>query len=231
MDLVRDLGARKGEKEWNVGLSLEDKKTYHSLGGLVEYEFAPANRLGVEVEVPFSAHFKTDRRQQVDLPQAGIDGIKVATQYTFLVLPKYGLSMAVGYANDLELHLQKQAGKWRLQPENVSQPFFVLAKAWRAGRFHTLLYAAPTVGADLRTGHLQKELLLNANFHYRFPRSRNVVGVEVNQTYGFPQTGVVVRPQVKVNLGRKVALGVVTGIPVCGQGEGLSMFCRLIYEP
>lgn len=36
MDLVRDLGARKGEKEWNVGLSLEDKNRYHTLGGLVE---------------------------------------------------------------------------------------------------------------------------------------------------------------------------------------------------
>lgn len=231
MDLVRDLGARKGEKEWNLGLSLEDKTRYHSLGGLVEYEFAPANRWGVEVEIPFSVHFKTDRRQKVELPPAGIDGIKVATQYTFFVSPRYQLSMAAGYANDLELHAETHAGKWRLAPENVSQPFFVLAKSWRQSRYHTLLYTAPTFGVDMRTGRLRKELLVNADFHYRFPRSRNVVGLELNQTYGFPQVGIVLRPQAKVNLGKGLALGVVVGIPVLGQAEGTGLFCRLIYEP
>lgn len=231
MDLVRDLGARKGEKEWNVGLSLEDKTHYHSLGGLVEYEFAPANRLGVEVEVPFSVHFRTDRQSPAELPVAGINGIKVATQYTFFVSPALNLSLAAGYANDLEFHMEKEKSVWRLHPENVLQPFGVVAKSWFEGRFHTLLYVSPALGVGLRTGHLQKELLLNADFHYRFPKSRNVLGVEINQTYGFPQVGVVLRPQVKVNLTKGVALGVVTGIPVLGKAEGPSLFCRLIYEP
>lgn len=231
MDLVRDLGARKGEKEWNVGVSLEDKNDYHSLGGLVEYEFAPANRLGVEMEVPFSVHFKTDRGNKTEVPQAGINGLKVATQYTFFVSPKLNMSIAAGYANDLEFHMAVEGGKWRWEPENVSQPFFVLAKSWRQSRFHTLLYAAPSVGVGLRTGHLQKELLLNANFHYRFPQSRNVLGLEVNQTYGFPQVSVVLRPQVKVNLHKGLALGVVAAFPVMGQAEGPGLFCRLIYEP
>ena len=231
MDLVRDLGARKGEKEWNVGLSLEDKNRYHTLGGLVEYEFAPANRLGVEVEVPFAVHFKTDRRQKVELPTGGIEGLKVATQYTFFVSTRLQLSMAAGYANDLEFNIEREDGRMQLNPGNISQPFIVAAKSWSRSRFHTLLYTAPTLGVNLRTGHLEKRMLLNANFHYMFPGTKNFVGLEVNQRFGDGGTSVVLRPQVRVGLSKGLMLGMVTGIPVVGHDEGISLFCRLIYEP
>ena len=49
VDLVRDLGARKGEHEINVGWGMNNKGDYVSNNGFVEYEFAPINRLGVEV--------------------------------------------------------------------------------------------------------------------------------------------------------------------------------------
>ena len=65
IDLIRDLGARKGEKEWNVGMGLTDNYGYDSHDVLVEYEWAPVNRLGLEVEVPVT--FYAGRRQQ-DVP-------------------------------------------------------------------------------------------------------------------------------------------------------------------
>src|SRR5690606_32307540 len=49
IDLIRDLGARKGEKEWNLGLGITDKNKYDEYLALVEYEWAPLNRLGLEV--------------------------------------------------------------------------------------------------------------------------------------------------------------------------------------
>ena len=52
IDLIRDLGARKGEKEWNVGMGMTDRLSYDSYEFLVEYEWAPINRLGLEIEVP-----------------------------------------------------------------------------------------------------------------------------------------------------------------------------------
>ncbi len=55
IDLIRDLGARKGEKEWNVGLGLTDNLKFDSYEALVEYEWAPIDRLGFEVELPL--HF------------------------------------------------------------------------------------------------------------------------------------------------------------------------------
>lgn len=43
IDLIRDLGARKGEAKWNIELGLTDKTTYDAYPMLAEYEFAPIN--------------------------------------------------------------------------------------------------------------------------------------------------------------------------------------------
>jgi hypothetical protein len=59
IDLIRDLGARKGEKEWNIGLGLTDNGDFDKYSGLVEYEWAPVNRLGLEFELPFSIYYPT----------------------------------------------------------------------------------------------------------------------------------------------------------------------------
>jgi len=57
IDLIRDLGARKGEKEWNIGLGLTDINTFDEYTALVEYEWAPINRLGLKWNFLF--HFIT----------------------------------------------------------------------------------------------------------------------------------------------------------------------------
>ena len=57
IDLIRDLGARKGEKEWNVGFGLNPRKEYDQYESLVEYEWAPIDRVGLEIELPFSFYF------------------------------------------------------------------------------------------------------------------------------------------------------------------------------
>lgn len=63
IDLIRDLGARKGEKEWNVGLGMTDNNIYDNYTALVEYEWAPIDRLGVEVELPFSIYYPSERQR------------------------------------------------------------------------------------------------------------------------------------------------------------------------
>src|SRR5690625_6185672 len=54
IDLVRDLGARKGEKEINIGGEFVNTSSYSIFKTLAEYEFAPINRLGLEIEADFS---------------------------------------------------------------------------------------------------------------------------------------------------------------------------------
>jgi hypothetical protein len=39
IDLIRDLGARKGEKEWNFGLGLTDRNKGDMYTALIEYEW------------------------------------------------------------------------------------------------------------------------------------------------------------------------------------------------
>lgn len=38
IDLIRDLGARKGEKEWNVGMGLTDNGDFDEYSALVEFD-------------------------------------------------------------------------------------------------------------------------------------------------------------------------------------------------
>jgi hypothetical protein len=103
IDLIRDLGARKGEKEWNVGFGLTDNSRYDSHTALVEYEFAPIDRLGLEIELPFT-FYNTSNKEIIDsIPQSKLNGLKLAAQYSFFVSEKLKTSLAIGYINELEV--------------------------------------------------------------------------------------------------------------------------------
>src|SRR5690606_32840927 len=91
IDLIRDLGARKGEKEWNIGLGLTDNQDYDSYLALVEYEWAPIDRLGLEIELPFSFYYTSNEKDKT--PKSRLQSLKLAAQYTFLVSEKYKTSM------------------------------------------------------------------------------------------------------------------------------------------
>lgn len=94
IDLIRDLGARKGEKEWNVGLGIRDNYNFDYYTFLVEYEFAVIDKLGIEVELPFSIYYPFDNGS--DTPQSKINRLKIAAQFTFLVSQEYKTSLALG---------------------------------------------------------------------------------------------------------------------------------------
>jgi len=85
IDLIRDLGARKGEKEWNVGLGLTDNLKFDAYEALIEYEWAPIDRLGFEVELPFTFYAPQSGIESDSIPSNSLDS-------TFLgprILPPY----------------------------------------------------------------------------------------------------------------------------------------------
>jgi len=86
IDLIRDLGARKGEKEWNIGAGISDNLDFDSYEFLVEYEWAVADRLGLEIEVPLTFFSKNNALNS--RPGDRIESIKLAGQYTFMVSEK-----------------------------------------------------------------------------------------------------------------------------------------------
>jgi hypothetical protein len=229
IDLIRDLGARKGEKEWNVGIGLTDNNTFDRYEALIEYEWAPMDRLGLEIELPFSFYYPTETNENT--PSNKLNSFKVAAQYSFFVSEKLKTSMAIGYIHEFELTEFSNYGKEKLLEGHVYNPFFVAAKRW-GNNFHTLLYTGPLIGYHLSDKNLSWNWQMNTNFHYMIPGTRNFIGLELNKEFREQNVfDMVLRPQMRIGVTDNLLIGIVTGIPINKKNERISSFLRLIYEP
>jgi hypothetical protein len=227
IDLIRDLGARKGEKEWNIGLGITDQTVYDSYTALLEYEFAPLDRVGFEIETPFSFYYPTNGDRTA--PGSKLNSLKLASQYTFLVSDKTNTSAALGYIHEFELADFREYGKSPLLTGHLFNPFFVSAKRW-GNHFHTLLYTGPRW--EMAGGkYTWKGWEYNKNVHYMIPGTRNFVGLEVNSLQKNRKIETVLRPQMRVGLAHNLFMGIVTGVPISRKNERFSSFVRIIWEP
>ncbi len=228
IDLIRDLGARKGEKEWNVGLGLTDNNNYDQYTALVEYEWAPVNRLGLEVELPFSIYYPTNRNQTA--PSSKLNSLKLAAQYSFYVSEKNKTSLAFGYIQEFEFTEFNKYGKDKFFEGNIYNPFFVAAKRW-GNNFHTLLYTGPAFIQHFSDKSVHTSQQINSSCHYMISGTRNFIGVEFNKTIDKGDFDMTIRPQMRVGIADNFLIGIVTGIPISRENERFSTFLRLIYEP
>jgi len=230
IDLIRDLGARKGEKELNIGWQLNDEGPYREQGGYVEYEFSPLNRLGLEIEVPFSYAYASRELTASDLPHTRVEALKLAAQYTFLVSGRQRLSVAAGAIYGLNFHsFYTMAQSRRSFKGHAVNPFLVVAKRW-GQHWHTLLYTGPVLYAGFDDPGRSVTGQLNFSVHYQVPGQGHLLGLELNQELRSQHPEIVLRPQVRLRLGRGLALGLATGIPCQVSDKGLSFFTRLVYE-
>lgn len=231
IDLIRDLGARKGEREWNVGLGLTDNTDFDSYTALIEYEWAPVNRLGLEVELPFTFYYPVNGNGYRDSkPHNRLNSLKLAAQYTFLVSEPARTSLAIGYIHEFELLPFKRYGKESVVTGNVYNPFFIAAK--RIGQnFHTLIYTGPYMAHHFKDKALHTSWQINSNVHYMIPGSRNFIGVEFNKEIDEGNFDMIIRPQLRLSIADNLLVGIVAGVPLSRDNERLSSFIRLIYEP
>lgn len=229
IDLIRDLGARKGEKEWNVGLGLTDNLKFDSYEALIEYEWAPINRLGLEVELPFTFYSPTNGTERDSVPSNQLNSLKLAAQWTFFVSAPNATSMALGFINEFELSDFRNFGSSMIRG-NVYNPFLVVAKRW-GSNYHTLIYTGPMFHQDFSHGKMHTTYDINTSFHYMITGTRNFIGVEFNQTIDGKELNTVMRPQMRVGISESLMIGIVAGIPVQKGNERLSSFVRLIWEP
>ncbi|PQB03914.1 HAEPLYID family protein [Aureitalea marina] len=228
IDLIRDLGARKGEQEWNLGFGVLDRDGYNEIEALIEYEFAIIDRLGLEIEFPFS--FFTVNEEGVVQPENKLNSLQLAGQYTLVVSKKAKFSFAIGYLHEFEFTSFKQYGKEDLYKGNVFNPFAVAAKRW-GDNFHTLIYAGPVIERLFGTGMSEIDWQINTNLDYMISGTNNFIGIEFNKSFEDGDFDMTMRPQMRVTIDDHWMAGIVTGIPVEQENEGLSMFVRLIYEP
>lgn len=229
IDLIRDLGARKGEKEWNLGFGITDNLGYDAYEMLVEYEFAPMDRLGVEIETPFTFHGAQRSEGEQDHPPDRMESLKLAAQWTFLVSDPANLSLALGYIHELELAPFNSFGD-PLVTGHVKNPFLVAAKRW-GSNFHTLVYTGPQFASHLEDGTTFTTHAINTNFHYMIPGTRNFIGLELNKTSLDGDFDMTLRPQMRLGIAENFLIGIVSGIPVNRENERFSMFARMIWEP
>ena len=234
IDLIRDLGARKGEREWNVGGALVDREKFDSYELLVEYEWAVRDRWGLELEVPVTLYSwnkrNGDRPLEGRLPSNRIESLKMATQYTFLVSEKAQASLAIGGIVEWEFADLDGMTLRRAFDGVLINPFFIAAK--RLGpHWHSLLYTGPRLRRHFYHSGQDFAYEINTNFHYMIPGSRNFIGVEVNKIIESDIFSVVLRPQMRLEINETLMLGIVPGIPLNARDERLSAFVRLIYEP
>lgn len=227
IDLIRDLGARKGEKEWNVGFGITDNNTYDEYLALVEYEWAPIDRLGLEIELPFTFY---PSNKNGNTPSSKLNGLKLAAQYSFFVSEKMKTSMAIGYINEFEMTDFSKYGNSKLLTGNIYNPFFVIAKRW-GNNFHTLLYTGPAIQQHFQSDATTTLWQINSSFHYMIPGTRNFIGIEFNQEVIKKDFYTTIRPQMRVGIAENLLIGIVTGIPINRENERFSSFLRLIYEP
>lgn len=231
IDLIRDLGARKGEREWNFGFGMQDRKTFDSYTTLVEYEFAPVNRLGFEIELPFTFYYQTDSlTSRSSIPQSKLNGLKLATQFTFYVNEKTSTSLAIGYIHEFQLISFQKYRTERLIKGNIYNPFFVAAKRW-GDNFHTLLYTGPIIEHNFGENKSRTNWQVNSNFHYMIPGTRNFLGFEINKEFYNGSFDMTIRPQMRLEISENLLIGIVTGVPIKKENQRFSSFVRLIYEP
>lgn len=226
IDLIRDLGAHKGEKEWNIAGGIKDKLDFDAYEALIEYEWAIIDRLGLEVELPFTFYSGNGPQK----PSSQLESLKLAAQYTFLVSTKSHTSLALGYLHEFQTPAFDRMGKDPLLQGHLSTPFLVAAKRWGM-YFHTLLYTGPMFEYSKNIGKWQTGGQYHLNLHIMLPGTRNFVGVETNMYSGNIKHGVTLRPQIRLEINEQWLIGLVAGIPLSNGQERLSSFCRIIYEP
>ncbi len=233
IDLIRDLGARKGEREWNLGVGMFDRLNFDKYEALIEYEWAPIDRLGLELEVPVSIYSSnglevSNGRMR---PSNRVESIKSAFQYTFLVSERLNTSMAFGAINEFVFTALDSISTRSVFEGDVVNPFFIAATNWRNG-WHTLVYTGPRwfIPFNNELDH-ELEYEINSNIHYMIPNTRNFIGVEFNKIVDGQNFEMVIRPQMRVSISDNLLVGIVGGIPVNRDRERLSTFLRLIYEP
>lgn len=231
IDLIRDLGARKGEREWNVGFGVNDNNDYEEYEALIEYEWAPVDRLGLEIELPFQFYY--DRRGSSNanpLPQSRLEGLQFAAQYSFLVSPKYNLSMAGGYLHSFTMNAFNRYDSGSLFTGNKMSPFLVVAK--RLGsNFHSLVYTGPVWERGFSGFENEFFYQIHTSFHYMITGTRNFIGLEINKIIVDGKLETTLRPQMRLGITDHLMIGIVTGIPIEANNDRFSTFFRLIYEP
>ena len=243
LDIPAEMNVKKGFKEINIAGGYADFKNFNGVRTLLEYDFAPIDKLGFEIEMPFVfinqiQQSTTNGNTDIIVPEEGgavksAMALRVGFNYSLFSSKKAKTSIAVGYFNEFELTPFNNFGKPLLEG-NVYNPFIAIAKIWQS-RLHTMIYTGPAIKQSFEHHKTKTAFRFNTIMSYRFGKAQkeSFIGIECNQTWAKEDAGqMVLRPQIQMEITEKWKLGFVAGIPVATANHlNGSVFLRLIYSP
>ena len=243
LDIPAEMNVKKGYKEINIAGGYADFKDFNGVRTLIEYDFAPIDKLGFEIEMPFvivnnkTSAIQTGNTDAV-VPEEGgavksAMALRVGFNYSLLNFTKTKTSVSVGYFNEFELTPFEHFGKPLLEG-NVYNPFIAVAKIW-GNRLHTMIYTGPAIKQSFEHHTIKTAYRFNTIVSYRFGKGEkeSFAGIECNQTGAKEDAGqMILRPQIQLAFTEKWKLGFVAGIPIATNNHfNSSGFLRLIYSP
>lgn len=228
LDLVKDLGSRKGEKEFNVGADFTKQNKYNEYSVLAEYEFVPINRLGLEVEADFLFFKQTENNHKI--PANKLESLRFSAQYSFFVSPKHQTSLALGYTQIVEFADFENYKRNILFTGTIYNPFFIAAKRW-GKNIHTLIYTCPLIEHHFNQKQTAVYWQINTSIHYSIPQTKHLIGIEFNKEIKQQEFIMTIRPQAKIRLTTNLDIGFLVGIPISKNDKKYSSFIRIIYKP
>lgn len=243
LDMPAELNVKKGFKEINLAFGYADFKDFKGQRALLEYDFAPIDRLGFEIEVPFifvqEKHTVPSQDQEnVIVSEEGgspesANALRIGFIYSLYSNLASKTTLAAGYFNELEFTPFAHFGN-PLFEGNVYNPFVSVAKIW-GNRFHTMIYTGTATKQSFEHHASSTAIRFNTIVTYRFGKneSDSFIGVECNQTWANDTNGqMVLRPQAQIQLTGKWKIGLVASLPVATSNHlNGSGFMRIIYSP
>ncbi|MBW8683589.1 HAEPLYID family protein [Chitinophaga rhizophila] len=225
LDLIQDLDARNGDKEFEVDMETDMQRQYNELNFSLEYEQAIAERLGFEVQLPFSFYQpKSNPVPGEELPKNRMEGLKLGLQYTVAVLPAVQTSVAVAITHETYFHsfrtMKQKGGIMKGSSENIA---LIAAKRW--GRhFHTMIhtnYEWMNLTGNKGNSYINHDI----SIHYQFER-RYVLGLEYICRNNIKEEATIY-PQARLALNKLAECTLAAQIPVDKTKEGIHFLVGL----
>lgn len=233
-DLTTELGGEKGANEININFGYRNLEgLHHTLLSQLEFEYAPANNLGFELLIPFTAYFSNPALDD-DPPNNELEFIQWTVQYTFFQSFERNISLAVGLENAFQSqdpYVSPEEQKKGFSIEHIFyQPFLTIGKNWNETYF-LLFKGGPEFAQDLEESSIDIEPVLTSAFHFKFSQEdENFLGIEFNKVVEDGHFEMFIRPQLKIELSDKLNIGTTVGIPVSQPDTNWSAFIRVAYE-
>jgi len=243
LDMPAELNVKKGYKEFNLGFGYASFKDFNGQRLMLEYDFAPIDKLGFEIEIPFifvqqkNAQTNTGI-QDVIVPEEGGNiqsaiAMRLGLNYTIRSFIEAKTSISVGYFNEFESSPFVHFGK-PIVEANIYNPFFSVAKVW-GNRFHTMIYTGPAIRQSFTGEETKTAYRFNPTISYHIGKlsKENYIALECNNVWAKEDAGqMVLRPQFQIQLSEKWKFGFVGGVPIAtGNHLNGSGILRIVYSP